>query len=236
MNHKIKNMKKIIFILTILLLVSNNTFSQERSYTIPDYNSIKKNIADKSSNYYYPKLLERMTSNDSLLSNEDYRHLYFGYVFDPKYSAYFTSPDEKKLREYYQSEKINEKDYDKIIKLAEHSLSLFPFDLRQMNFLAYIYHLKGDEVSAKNISNRFHNIIGAIMSSGNGEKCETGFHVISVSHEYVLLNLFELQNKSQSLVGNCDYMAFEKGKYKIDGMYFSIEKILASEMKLFEGK
>lgn len=229
-------MKKTIFILTVLIVVCSNAFSQERSYNIPDYNLIKKNIEDKSSNYYYPKLLERMTSNDSLLSNEDYRHLYFGYVFSPKYSAYFTSPDEEKLRKYYQSDKIDEKDYEKIIKLAEHSISLFPFDLRQMNFLAYIYHLKGDEVLAKNISIRFHKIIEAIMSSGNGEKCETGFHVISVSHEYVLMNLFGLQNKSQSLVGNCDYMAFEKGKYKIDGMYFSIEKILANEMKLFEGK
>ncbi|CAM3796381.1 DUF4919 domain-containing protein [Flavobacterium branchiophilum] len=229
-------MKKIILILTILILLSNNTFSQVKKYEIPDYKLIKKNIEDKSSNYYYPKLLERMTSNDSLLNNEDYRHLYFGYVFNQKYSSYFRSPDEEKLKKYYQSDKINEKDYNEIIKLAEHSISLFPFDLRQMNFLAYIYHLKGDEISAKNISNRFHKIIEAIISSGNGEKCETGFHVISVSHEYVLLNLFELQNNSQSLVGNCDYMAFEKGKYKIDGMYFSIEKILENEMKPFDGK
>ncbi|GEM55229.1 DUF4919 domain-containing protein [Flavobacterium branchiophilum NBRC 15030 = ATCC 35035] len=229
-------MKKIILILTILILLSNNTFSQVKKYEIPDYKLIKKNIEDKSSNYYYPKLLERMTSNDSLLNNEDYRHLYFGYVFNQKYSSYFRSPDEEKLKKYYQSDKINEKDYNEIIKLAEHSISLFPFDLRQMNFLAYIYHLKGDEISAKNISNRFHKIIEAIISSGNGEKCETGFHVISVSHEYVLLNLFELQNNSQSLVGNCDYMAFEKGKYKIDGMYFSIEKILENEMKLFDRK
>ncbi|PDS25230.1 DUF4919 domain-containing protein [Flavobacterium branchiophilum] len=229
-------MKKIILILTILILLSNNTFSQVKKYEIPDYKLIKKNIEDKSSNYYYPKLLERMTSNDSLLNNEDYRHLYFGYVFNQKYSSYFRSPDEEKLIKYYQSDKINEKDYNEIIKLAEHSISLFPFDLRQMNFLAYIYHLKGDEISAKNISNRFHKIIEAIISSGNGEKCETGFHVISVSHEYVLLNLFELQNNSQSLVGNCDYMAFEKGKYKIDGMYFSIEKILENEMKPFDGK
>jgi Domain of unknown function (DUF4919) len=229
-------MKKIILILTIIILKSANTFSQEKSFKSLDYKLIKKNIEDKSSDYYYPKLLERMISNDSLLNNEDYRHLYFGYVFSPKYSSYFRSPDEEKLKKYYQSDKINEKDYDEIIKLAEHSISLFPFDLRQMNFLSYTYHLKGDEKSAKNMSNRFHKIIKAIMSSGNGEKCETGFHVISVSHEYVLLNLFQLQNNSQSLVGNCDYIAFEKGKYKIDGMYFSIEKILENELKLFDGK
>ena len=229
-------MKKIILLVTFLSLTINQTFSQETSFKIPDYELIKKNIQDKSSNYYYPKLIERMISNDSILNNEDYRNLYFGYVFNPKYSAYYRSPDEEKLKKYYQSEKIDEKDYDKIIKLAEHSISVFPFDLRQMNFLGYIYHLKGDEISAKNISNRFHKILEAIISSGNGEKCETGFHVISVSDEYVLLNMFELQNNSQSLVGNCDYISFEKGKYKIEGMYFSIGKILESEMELFKGK
>lgn len=229
-------MKKIILLFTILILSVNTSFSQENSFKKPDYDLIKKNIEDKSSNYYYPKLLERMISNDTLLDNEDYRHLYLGYVFNPKYSSFFKSSTEEKLRKYYQSEKINEKEYDEIIKLGEQSIKEFPFDLRQMNYLAYIYHLKGDEISAKNISNRFHKIILAIMSTGDGQKCETGLHVISVSHEYVILNLFKLQNISQSLVENCDYMAFEKGKYKVDGIYFSIEKILADEAKLFKGK
>jgi len=229
-------MKKIILLFTILILSVNASFSQENSFKKPDYDLIKKNIEDKSSNYYYPKLLERMISNDTLLDNEDYRHLYLGYVFNPKYSSFFKSSTEEKLRKYYQSEKINEKEYDEIIKLGEQSIKEFPFDLRQMNYLAYIYHLKGDEISAKNISNRFHKIILAIMSTGDGQKCETGLHVISVSHEYVILNLFKLQNISQSLVENCDYMAFEKGKYKVDGIYFSIEKILADEAKLFKGK
>ena len=229
-------MKKIILLFTILILSVNASFSQENSFKKPDYDLIKKNIEDKSSNYYYPKLLERMISNDTLLDNEDYRHLYLGYVFNPKYSSFFKSSTEEKLRKYYQSEKIDEKEYDEIIKLGEQSIKEFPFDLRQMNYLAYIYHLKGDEISAKNISNRFHKIILAIMSTGDGQKCETGLHVISVSHEYVILNLFKLQNISQSLVENCDYMAFEKGKYKVDGIYFSIEKILADEAKLFKGK
>ena len=229
-------MKKLFLTFTFLIFTFSKSFSQERNYIIPNYELIKKDIDDKSSNYYYSKLLERMISNDSLLNNEDYRHLYFGYVFNNKYSSNFRSKDDEKLQKYFRSEKIDEKDYDEIINLCENSISEFPFDLRQMNFLAYIYHLNGNDINAKKISNRFQKIIEAIISSGNGEKCETGFHVISVSHEYVLLNVFELQNISQSLVENCDYMAFEKGKYKIDGIYFSIGKILEDEMKLFKGK
>lgn len=229
-------MKKTILLATILLLAFNTTFSQEVPFTKPDYEIIKKNIEDKSSNYYYPKLLARMVSNDSLLNNDEYRHLYLGYVFNPKYNAFFRSSVDEKLKKYHQSEKINEKDYDEIIKLANQSISEFPFDLRELQYLAYIFHLKGDEVAAKNVSIRFNKIVDAILSTGDGLKCETGYHVISVSHEYLLLNLFKIQSDSQSLIGNCDYMAFEKGKYKIDGMYFNIEKMLENEVKSFKGK
>lgn len=227
-------MKKIILLLTVLMLSSNKTHSQEPAFKAPDYELIKKEIQDKSSKYYYPKLLNRMVANDSLLTKEDYAHLYFGYVFDPKYNVFYRSPDEEKLSEYYRSEKLDEKEYDKIIQLAEHSLSVYPFDLRPMNYLGYIYHLKGDEVAAKNMATRFNTILGTILSSGNGLKCETGFHVISVSDEYILLNMLKLKRESQSLVGNCDYMSLEKGKYKIDGIYFNIEKILENEIKLFK--
>lgn len=229
-------MKKTILLLAVLMLSSTKIHSQEHAFKAPDYELIKKEIQDKSSNYYYPKLLNRLVANDSLLTTEDYIHLYFGYVFDPKYNVFYKSPDEEKLSEYYRSEKLDEKDYDKIIQLAEHSLSVYPFDLRPMNYLGYIYHLKGDEVAAKNVATRFNNILGTILSSGNGLKCETGFHVISVSDEYILLNMLKLITKSQSLVGNCDYLSFEKGAYKIDGIYFNIEKILKNEMEHFKKK
>jgi hypothetical protein len=129
------------------------------------------------------------------------------------------------LLKYYQSENIKEKDYDEIIELATHSINQFPFDLRQMNFLGYIYHLKGNEEMAMKVSYRFHGIIGAIMSTGDGKSCQTGFHVISVGHEYVLLNLFQFRMKSQALTGDCDYLTLVKDQRNIDGIYFNIKKL-----------
>lgn len=157
--------------------------------------------------------------------------MYLGYVFQPKYNAFWTSPDEEKLHTYYDKEKLETSDYDEIIKLSNHSLNDFPFDLKQLNFLAYIYHLKGDEAAAKITSFRFHSIMNVILSSGDGKKCETGFHVLMVDHEYVLLSLFEIDSKEQSLVDNCDYLSFEKGVYNVDGIYFNIEKMLENERK-----
>ncbi|RED23541.1 uncharacterized protein DUF4919 [Flavobacterium cutihirudinis] len=220
-------------ILLTVLLVSTHLFAQENSFSIPDYKSIEKEIKDKKSAFFYPNLMERLTKNDTLLTPDEFRHLYFGYVFQPKYNAFWRSPDEKKLREFYGKDKLETSDYDEIIKLAEHSLSEFPFDLSQLNYLAYIYHLKGDENAAKITSFKFHSIINAIFSSGDGKTCESGFYVLLVDHEYVLLKLFDVESESQALVGNCDYLSFEKGKYKVDGIYFNIEKMLENETKSF---
>lgn len=96
-----------------------------------------------------------------------------------------------------------------------------------LNFLGYVYNLKGDQLTSKKVSKSFKGIINAITSSGDGLKCETGFHVIYISHEYILLNMFGLVSKSQGLVNSCDYFAFEKGKYEINGMYFDISQMQA---------
>jgi hypothetical protein len=97
-----------------------------------------------------------------------------------------------------------------------------PLNIRAMNFLAYIYNLNGEESMAAKVSANFQGIFGAIMSSGDGLKCETGFHVIAISDEYVILNIFEMQASSQSFNNNCDYIKFEADKYKVPGMYFDV--------------
>lgn len=220
-----------------MLLFIGRVHSQDQNFTTPNYDLIKKNIEDKSSSFYYPKLMERMISNDTTLTLIDYRHLYFGYVFNEGYSSFHKPKDEDQLNQFMKSHRIDAKDYDVVIKLCKNAILENPFDLKQINFLSYLYQLKKDEVNAKIISNRFERLLEAIMSSGDGKTCSTGFHVISVADEYVFLHVFDLEMTSQSLTSDqCDYMALEKGKYKVDGIYFSIGKILEDEMKLFKQK
>lgn len=225
-----------ILVFIFLLTLSVNVYSQELTYQEPDYDLIKMEIQDSSSTYCYSKLLSRLVNFDTTLTNEDYRHLYYGYIFNKDYKPYWRSPDEEKLLKYYGSDKLKERDYDEIINLATHSINEFPFDLRQMNYLAYIYHLKGDEEMAKKISYRFQGIIGAIMSTGDGKTCETGLHVISTSHEYVILNMFQFQFESQALTGDCDYLALVKDERNVEGIYFNIKKLFEKNMEKFKNK
>jgi len=228
-------MKKILIVI-LLTTIFFDIKSQERSFEAPDYEKISLEIQDSSSVYYYPKLMSRLVAYDSTLTIVDYKHLYYGYIFQKKYQPYWKSSDEEKLIKFYRSEKISEKDYDKIIELASHSINEFPFDLRQMNFLGYIYHLKGDDGMALKINMRFHGTFAAIMSTGDGKTCETGYHVISVSHEYVFLNFFQFNMTSQALTGDCDYLSFEKDQRNINGVYFNVKRLMSKNLENFKSK
>jgi hypothetical protein len=228
-------MKKILIVI-LLTTIFSSIKSQERTFQAPDYEKISLEIQDSSSIYYYPKLMSRLAAYDTTLTIVDYRHLYYGYIFQKEYQPYWKSSEEEKLVKFYRSKKISEKDYDKIIELASHSINEFPFDLRQMNFMGYIYHLKGEEEMSLKVNRRFHGIFGAIMSTGDGKSCETSFHVISVSHEYVFLNFFQFTMTSQALTGDCDYLSFEKDQRNVDGVYFNVKKLMDKNLESFKTK
>lgn len=210
---------------TVALLLLFNFFrTQKPEFRAPDYASIRKNIEDKKSEFYYPDLLKKLKQNDTLITQEQYRHLYYGYTFQPDYEPYKIDDNLEEMTKFYRGE-ISDKDLPKGIKLFRQTLEKNPLDLRAMNYLAYMYHLTKDEVTAKKISRNFHGLLEAFLSSGDGMTCGTGFHVISISHEYVLMNMFEMEAQSQSYDGMCDYQEFEKGKYKIAGLYFNVSKL-----------
>jgi len=227
-------MKQVLFILTLLLSLSS-LHSQEISFTAPNYDLIAATISDSTSSYYYPKLYSRLLQYDTTLNVDEYKMLYFGYTLQPEYEPYWRSPYEDKLAKYYQKASLNEQDQDSLVFYALKSISINPFDLRQLNSLAYAYHLKGDEETAFKISQRFQGIIAAIISSGDGQNCQSAFHVISTGHEYVILNMFQFQFMSQSLTTDfCDLLKVKKDQRGIDGIYFNIKRIWDTNLKIMD--
>ncbi|KAB1230147.1 DUF4919 domain-containing protein [Chryseobacterium viscerum] len=214
---------KAFFLLFFLIQLSFSQ-AQKLEFKAPDYAGIQKNIENKNSEFYYPELLKSLKKNDTLLTTNQYRHLYFGYTFQKEYKPYKIGKKAEEVAKYYRGEGISQKDLSKGIQLFLDALDENPLDLRAMNYLAYLYHLNNDDDTAKKIAGNFHGLLGAILTSGDGLTCETGFHVISVTDEYVLLNRFQMETKAQSHDGKCDYQEFEKGKYKIPGFYFDISR------------
>lgn len=226
---------KNFLVLLFFISIAHTSFTQ-KLFKAPEYEIIEKEIKDTASLFYYPRLMERLRTSDTTLSPLEYRFLYYGFIYQPHYQPYWNSPEEKELVKYYRSSKIDTKDYDEIIRLTSKSIEAFPFDLRQMNYLAYISHLKGDSIESIKIRKKFNGIVEAILSSGDGLTCETSFHVINISHEYALLNLFQFRVKNQTLTGDCDYMKLVKDDRNIEGMYFNIRKLFDRNVELMKIK
>lgn len=226
---------KTFFLLVVFVFIAQITIAQ-KLFKAPEYDLIQKEIQDSTSLFYYPKLMARLKASDTTLSPIEYRFLYYGYIYQPNYQPYWNSPEEEELIKYYRSPKIKAKDYAEIIRLISKSIDAFPFDLRQMNFLTYVLHLKGDSVESVKISKKFSGIVDAILSTGDGLTCETSFHVINVSHEYVLLNLFQFRVENQALTGDCDYMKLVKDDRNVEGMYFNVRKLFDKNMELLKLK
>lgn len=220
-------------IISFLIYFNFCGYSQEISFTKPDYDIIKANILDSSSIFYYPRLIQRLNEYDTTLTEDEYRFLYYGYTYQSTYKSYWQSPFEQELSKYYRKEQLEDSDYNEIIRLTSLCVAEFPFDLRQLNFMSYVYHLKGDDSTARKISYRFHGTVEAILSSGDGKTCETGFHVIAISHEYVILNLFRFQFTGQSLIGDCDYMEVNKNDRDISGVYFNVKRLWDKNREMY---
>jgi hypothetical protein len=229
-----KPLSKTLLLSLAFYFVAAISYSQVITFKKPDYELIRKAIADTSSDFYYPELMNRFKSNDTSLTDEACMYLYLGYTFQKDYKPNWDNPYEKKLLKYYQSESIKKEDYDDIIELAGKSISESPFDLRQLNYLGYVYHLKGEEEKAQATSWRFQKIVSGIMLSGDGKSCETAMHVIDVGHEYVFLNMLQFQFKGQSYGNGCDKLNVVKDSREIESLSFNVSRMMEVERKSFE--
>lgn len=66
----------------------------------PDNDAILRETIDKGSPYYYPAIYMRYMSGDTTLTLEDYRHLYYGYAWQPGYKPFETPGRQRPYTEH----------------------------------------------------------------------------------------------------------------------------------------
>ena len=183
-----------------------------------DREKIRVAVSDSSSPLYYPVLLERWRLLDNGLSLEELRHLYYGYVFQPGYSAY--ADDGNQVLNQLWEQKKTEEALDTAMAVLHRS----PVSLRA-NFNAVIAYYAADSTlpDFQYYMNRYKFLLSAILSSGDGNSCESAFKTIKVSDEYeIVYRHFGLpQVKSQALVYPCDKLSVTPNdKYTASTIFF----------------
>ena len=196
----------------------------------PDLDKIKQETLDPASPYYFPKLKKKYESSDTVMTNDEYRHFYLGYMFqedfDPyRVSKYTSVTDNLRAKTSHTKEEI-----DTIRKYAELALADNPFDLRQMSFLVHVLKEKRKDMSAKIWEYRLEHLLGAIKSTGTGESIENAWYVISPMHEYDMVQLLGYEaTDAQFIEPGYDYLTVmpdANNKTRRDklqsGFYFNI--------------
>jgi hypothetical protein len=211
-------------------------FTSARDFRKPDYDSIRKATQTESSLFFYPKLMARYSGNDTLISPEEFRALYFGFLFQPGYSPYKVSIYADSVRALFSKDSLQPVDFPRLIAFETEILKDDPFSLRDLNVLAYACEREGDTVGALVNGFKLGRIAETILFSGDGKSEETAWHVIQVSHEYDLLNLlgFTYSGPQSLTEKGCDYLQVQENQFGIGGFYFDVNRILDAEKNVLK--
>ena len=158
-----------------LLIGSAATLSaQETEPQAPDNDAILKDIMNGQSSNYYPSLFMRYMAGDTTLTLDEYRHLYYGYAWQPEYEP-FDKPEVKDkllLLVAQTKDSLTLENAEQIVDYANEVMRFDPFSPGNLNFLIYGYGAIGNKVQELL---RHEDILGVVITHGTDTLEETAY-------------------------------------------------------------
>lgn len=247
MHIKIFGTMKKLFFATLLFLTPCFCFSQNGegedvivdeggwfSFKAPDYEGIKREIADPSSEYYYPKLLERLAKADTTLAEDinTMRCIYYGYVFQPDYSPYRALDEQKEIQSIlFGDEEPTKEDFLKVIELADQAIAKKPTELPMYYYrlIGCVFGLGENDPRTAEARFRLDMLFNAIYSSGDGSR-EAPFHISSTMHSYFIMDMNDLRPDHQELhfidSRACDAFPLVENEAGLDTLFFDVTECM----------
>lgn len=220
-------MRTLLFFLGMIV----STCAAAQDYQPVDMKKIKKAVTDKNASTYYPNLLNRLKEGDTTFTAEEFRLLYYGFVYQPEYAPY-SPANTAEIRKAIEEEK-----FEKAIAMCDTTLSANPVSLKNYYYkLISLINLGRQDSVFLVTRNHYVGLLQAIKSSGDGETCKTGFKVITVSDEYEFMYRFLVieETKSQSLQMPCDRITIiPSALFTKDEIFFDVSESLNAMSKMF---
>lgn len=214
-------MKKL---LTLLLSFASFTFAYSQTLSNVNFDQIKADVA-ASGQWNYAKLSARLKSKDSTLTADDYKHLYYGQVFQPFYAAYDISANEA-------MKAVQQNNLPEAERLTDATLAANPVNLEALYNKAFLLLKAGKRDEMVPYIKQFRGLLMAIMASGDGKTEATAMVVANVADEYQVMKAYKAKLVTQALVNQCDQMTVERADQSGQSeMYFNVQKPLASLAK-----
>lgn len=217
----VQNMKRNLFIIG-LLVSAMFSLAQHPSANPPDLKKIGKSIANERSASYYPKLMIRYQLNDTTLSLQDYRLLYYGYVFQPEFMSKSNTLLIDSLTRLMSTDSTSHPDYYEIAKVSARLHQLKPFDMKYLDPLSFALRLTNENELAAKVEFKLGRLVETIYNTGDGMSEQTPFYVISRAHEMDMLRAlgFSLAGSAPITSGDIDYIKVKANDFGILGLFF----------------
>jgi len=217
----LQDMKRNLFIIG-LLLSTVFSWAQNQNMNPPDLKKIGKSIANERSSNWYPKLMTRYQLNDTTLSLQEYRLLYYGYVLQPEFMNKSTTSLLDSLTRLMTTDSISHPDYYEIAEVSARIHQLMPFDMKYLDPLSFALRLTDENDLASKVEFKLGRLVETIYNTGDGMSEQTPFYVISPTHEMDMLRAlgFTLAGSAPITSGNIDYIKVKANDYGIQGLFF----------------
>jgi hypothetical protein len=227
----VRRIALLCFFLSLSVLSSLTVLGQQAHFTTVDREEVRKAVTDSLAPTWYPKLVDRFNAFDTSLTRDEYRLLYYGFVFQRGYSAF---PNQKK-KEIVKA--INDKDFDRSSDISDSVLDECPVSLTGNYYKGLsLFYGYPDRTDYAQYRSRFVQLVDAILSSGDGLTAKTAFKTIFVADEYqIIYTHFKIEQFiSQSLVGQCDLLTIKpSAAWPHKEIYFDTSESLRKETELF---
>lgn len=202
----------------------------------PNYNEIRKGMNNANSDTYYPRLMDRYLKQDTTLSLQQYRTLYYGFTLQDDFVPYQAERDELlNLRSQITQNPKDKVLVSRALNVALNSFKDNPFSLLAIQTIAFCYSSLEDHTNYEIWNVQKNGILDAIVSSGDGETEESAIHVISVEHEYEVLYRMGLEVLSDSLCSDqVEFLSVADNAQDIPGLFFNFSACRRVYAKRYE--
>ncbi len=228
-------LKKLPQLVTILLLSLTALVAAAQSPEAgpqyprePDNDAILREILNSESPYYYPSLFIRYMAGDTTLNLEEYRHLYYGYAWQPTYKPFESPQSGTKLLAKFEKglDSLTVEDCHEIIRYAGDVMKTEPFHPSTVNFLTFAYGALGDTINERVNAHRFKMLIETIQSSGTGLREKSAWHILYYPDADDVLGHMNLIFGKNSVVSRTvEFIPLYERRGGVKGYYFNFERI-----------
>ena len=190
------------FLTSVLLLGFIITFGQtaDSTYTVStDFKHIVFNVvSDTNSDYYYPKLEEKVKNSMSELTATECYYLYYGRLFKNKHKGLpFLASSER--MDFDKA--IARGNCKKIITLGVPLLDNNPVDLTVLLHTCKCMNDRKDE-RWEAYNSLFTKLLDAIFSEGTGQSPETAIKVVDIEDERIIKGVLGFIGGTEGLYTN----------------------------------